>query len=69
MIDHSAFAEFGYFNPALVHLCDWEYFARISVNRGLRYVDELSCFSEFIAKRKARSIGRAEVMAVNFSVS
>lgn len=35
-----AFARYGYFNPELVSLCDWEYFARVAVNTGLAYINE-----------------------------
>jgi glycosyltransferase involved in cell wall biosynthesis len=40
MVRRSAFAEYGYFNRHLVLLCDWECFARISVNTGLCYLNE-----------------------------
>jgi hypothetical protein len=40
MLRRSAFDSYGYFNPDLVSLCDWEYWARIAVNTGLSYVDE-----------------------------
>jgi len=40
LVRASAFSKFGYFNPKLVSLCDWEYFARIAVNTGLCYVNE-----------------------------
>jgi glycosyltransferase involved in cell wall biosynthesis len=40
MLRRSAFDSYGYFNPDLVSLCDWEYWARIAVNTGLCYVDE-----------------------------
>jgi hypothetical protein len=39
MVRKRAFTKFGYFNPNLVSLCDWEYFARIAVNTGLCYID------------------------------
>lgn len=35
-----AFDRYGYFNPYLVSLCDWEYFARVAANTGLYYIDE-----------------------------
>lgn len=35
-----AFERYGYFNPELVSLCDWEYFARVAANTGLCYIDE-----------------------------
>lgn len=39
LIHRSAFERFGLFNPALVSLCDWEFFSRVSVNTGLCYLD------------------------------
>jgi len=39
LIHQSAFDRFGLFNPQLVSLCDWEFFARVAVNTGLCYVD------------------------------
>lgn len=40
MVRKRAFAGYGYFNPRLVSLCDWEYFARIATNTGLCYINE-----------------------------
>ena len=40
MVRKRVFSKFGYFNPNLVSLCDWEYFARVGVNTGLCYIDE-----------------------------
>ena len=39
MLHRSAFDTYGYFNPDLVSLCDWEYWARVAVNTGFCYVD------------------------------
>jgi glycosyltransferase involved in cell wall biosynthesis len=44
LIRKSAFAKYGRFNPNLISLCDWEYFARIAVNTGLCYIDEPLAF-------------------------
>lgn len=45
LIHRSAFDRFGYFNKALVSLCDWEFFARVAVNAGLRLInDSLATF-------------------------
>jgi glycosyltransferase involved in cell wall biosynthesis len=40
LVRRSAFQRFGFFNTALVCLCDWEFCARVAVNTGLCYVDE-----------------------------
>lgn len=40
MIRRSAFARLGLFNPDLVNICDWEFFARVAVNEGLCFADE-----------------------------
>ena len=40
LLRREAFSRFGLFDPDLVSLCDWELFARVAVNAGLRYVDE-----------------------------
>jgi glycosyltransferase involved in cell wall biosynthesis len=40
LLHRSVFAEFGSFNRHLVQLVDWEYFARIAVQKGLSYVDD-----------------------------
>lgn len=40
LLHRSAFTEFGSFNPHLLQLVDWEYFARIAVQKGLSYVDD-----------------------------
>jgi glycosyltransferase involved in cell wall biosynthesis len=39
MIHRSAVEALGGFNPALIQLVDWEYFARIAVWKGLVYID------------------------------
>ena len=38
LVDRRAFARFGPFDPALVALCDFEYWARVGANTGLAYV-------------------------------
>ena len=40
LVDRDAFARFGHFNPALVALCDFEYWARVGASTGLAYVPE-----------------------------
>lgn len=40
LIHRTAFDRFGYFNRGLVSLCDWEFFARVAVNAGLRLSDD-----------------------------
>ena len=40
LVERSAFERFGRFNPALVALCDFEYWARVGANTGLAYVPE-----------------------------
>ena len=40
LVDRRAFGRFGQFNPALVALCDFEYWARVGANTGLAYVPE-----------------------------
>src|SRR5262249_6299417 len=40
LIHRSAFEQFGFFNPYLIQLGDWEYAARVAVHTGLCYLDE-----------------------------
>ena len=40
LIHRSAFEQFGFFNPYLIQLSDWEYAARVAVHTGLCYLDE-----------------------------
>ncbi len=40
LIHRSAFEKFGFFNPYLIQLSDWEYAARVAVHTGLCYLDE-----------------------------
>ena len=40
LIHRSAFRRFGFFNPYLIQLNDWEYAARVAVHTGLCYIDE-----------------------------
>jgi len=40
LIHHSIFQHFGQFNPAMVQLCDLEYWIRVSVNVGIKYIPE-----------------------------
>ena len=40
LVDRRAFTRFGPFDPALVALCDFEYWARVGANTGLAYVPE-----------------------------
>ncbi|MBI5211581.1 MAG: glycosyltransferase [Elusimicrobia bacterium] len=40
LVRRSAFESFGPFNASLAGLCDWEFWARVAVNCGLRCTDE-----------------------------
>lgn len=54
-----AFARFGRFDPDLVSLCDWEFFARVAVNAGLSYTDEpLALFRVHPAAESAENLRR-----------
>jgi len=53
LIRKSAFTKYGYFNPHLISLCDWEYFARVAVNTGLCYINQPLAF--FRVHSQARS--------------
>lgn len=61
LVRRDAFRRFGFFNPDLVSLCDWEFFARVAVNAGLARVPEvLATFrvhpgSESALNRSARA--------------
>ncbi len=38
LIHRNVFADFGYFNTSLLQLCDYEYWMRVGLNTGMRYV-------------------------------
>lgn len=38
MLHRNVFEKFGYFNPALIQLCDFEFWTRIAVHTGIAYV-------------------------------
>jgi len=38
LIHRSVFQRFGLFNPAMVQLCDLEYWIRVSINTGIKYI-------------------------------
>jgi len=38
LIHRSIFERFGLFNPAMVQLCDFEYWIRVGVNTGIKYI-------------------------------
>lgn len=38
MLHRSVFEKFGHFNPALIQLCDFEFWTRIAVHTGIAYV-------------------------------
>lgn len=38
MLHRNVFEQFGYFNPALIQLCDFEFWTRIAVHTGIAYV-------------------------------
>lgn len=40
LIHRSVFERFGLFNPAMVQLCDLEYWIRVSVNSGIKYIPD-----------------------------
>lgn len=40
LLHRRVFNEFGLFNTDLAHLCDLEYWIRVSINTGFAYVDE-----------------------------
>ena len=40
LIHRSIFERFGLFNPAMVQLCDLEYWIRVGVNTGIKYIPE-----------------------------
>jgi glycosyltransferase involved in cell wall biosynthesis len=68
LVRASAFSKFGYFNPKLVSLCDWEYFARIAVNTGLCYVNEtLASFRVHHTSRSAeiRDLGDFSALTID----
>jgi glycosyltransferase involved in cell wall biosynthesis len=40
MLHRSAFERFGQFNSNLVMFCDWEFFARVAAQTGIRFIPE-----------------------------
>jgi len=60
LVRKSAFTKYGHFNPNLISLCDWEYFARVAVNTGLCYINEPLAFLgsiPMLAALKLETIG------------
>ena len=56
MVRKSAFTKYGRFNPNLVSLCDWEYFARVAVNTGLCYIDEPLAYFRIHSRARSAEI-------------
>lgn len=40
LIHRSIFERFGLFNPAMVQICDLEYWIRVSINTGVKYIPD-----------------------------
>jgi glycosyltransferase involved in cell wall biosynthesis len=40
MLHRSVFSRFGFFNPYLIHYCDFEFWTRIAIHTGITYIPE-----------------------------
>jgi len=69
MLKRNLFEMFGYFNPAFVALCDWEYWLRVGMHVGATGVrDELAYFRVHSSSVSAENLGRAEFRATHLDM-
>lgn len=61
LLHRSVFQKYGSFNPHLIMICDSEYWARVAVNCGMRYVPEvLATFRVHPAATSAVTFGERD---------